>query len=242
MTTEWTSVVNLNHQRTTTTSKGIIPCLLDDTPLALFLLNYVFVDFRPSFDDGLARVLEGLKGTRKDATPPPAPFQPSDFVAEIYGRQDAILAALTTNNAAQAKKLQDELTPIVDKALRAHPDDYYLVALAGYDRKNQYMIRHWDEIQAGESPKDPLLDQSMDVFLKALSIRPDDPSALNGIGSVFILRRDLDAAEFYIRRALARAKEEQLNYGAAEHDLALVRRLKKARTAKPRKRRASVRP
>ena len=83
VTTEWTSVVNLNHQRTTTTSKGIIPCLLDDTPLALFLLNYVFVDFRPSFDDGLARVLQALKGARKEETPPPAPFKPSDFVSRF---------------------------------------------------------------------------------------------------------------------------------------------------------------
>src|SRR6266567_6508555 len=54
VTTEWTSVVNLNHQKETTVQKGVIPCRLDDTPLALFLLNYVFCDFRTSFEQGAA--------------------------------------------------------------------------------------------------------------------------------------------------------------------------------------------
>ena len=49
VTTEWTSVVNLNHQKETSVQKGVIPCRWDDTPLALFLLNYVFCDFRAAW-------------------------------------------------------------------------------------------------------------------------------------------------------------------------------------------------
>lgn len=40
---------------------------------------------------------------------------------------------------------------------------------------------------------------------------------------------DLDAAEFYVRRALERSREENLPYAAAEHDLKLIERLKAAR-------------
>jgi hypothetical protein len=64
------------------------------------------------------------------------------------------------------------------------------------------------------------------LFFKALSSRPEDPSALNGLGSVFTLRGDFDAAEFYIKRSLARAREEGFDYPAAEQDLSLIQQLK----------------
>jgi tetratricopeptide (TPR) repeat protein len=227
VTTEWTSIVNLNHQKETTIKKGVIPCRLDDTPLALFLLNYVFCDFRASFDNGLGSLLEALRGEIAEQTPPPARFLPSDFVQEISQGQAEVLGALITNDLAKAKTLQADLNQLVDTALREQPKDHYILALAGYDKKNQYMIRHWAEVQAGQAPKDPLLDEAAEFFFRALSIQPDDPSALNGLGSVFILRRDLDAAAFYIKRALARAREEGFDYPDAAQDLRLIGYLKK---------------
>jgi tetratricopeptide (TPR) repeat protein len=228
VTTEWTSVVNLNHQRETTTKKGVIPCRLDETPLALFLLNYVFCDFRKSFDDGLRDLVASLKRGTVENTPPAARWTPSDFVKEILAGQISVLDALATGDVPRANELQSELHPLVDRALRENPADDDILNLAGYDKKNQYMIRHWADVQQGRSPKDVLLDQAMEMFFKALSARPDNPSALNGLGSVFILRRDLDAAEFYVSRALARSAEDGVNYGAAEHDLQLIRQLKRA--------------
>jgi hypothetical protein len=37
---------------------------------------------------------------------------------------------------------------------------------------------------------------------------PADPSALNGLGNVLFLQRDLLAAEFFIRAAIAAAREQ----------------------------------
>jgi Flp pilus assembly protein TadD len=58
-----------------------------------------------------------------------------------------------------------------------------------------------------------------------LSRYPDDPGALNGVGSVLFFLGDLKGAEFYIRRALTEAKKQGASYSAAEHDLALVSKL-----------------
>jgi tetratricopeptide (TPR) repeat protein len=225
--TEWTSVVNLNHLRQTKAPKGVIPCIWDDTPLELFLLNYVFCDFRKSYEDGVARLVTTLRGGITP-TPPPAPYQPSDFVQEIMAGQGEVLMALGDNDAATARTKQADLNRLVDVALRQQPDDNYVLALAGYNKKNEYMIRHWDAVQANPlaPPKDVLLDEAGQFFFKVLSMRPDDPSALNGLGSVFILQGELDAAEFYIKRSLARAREEGFDYPDAEHDLRLIEYLK----------------
>jgi hypothetical protein len=232
--TEWTSVVALNQQKETTVQKGVIPCRWDDTPLELFLLNYVFCDFRNSFEGGAASLVTALRG-EVERTPPAERYQPPDPVQQIFAGQNDVLTALGSNDLATAQRLQADLNRVIDDALRKHPDDRYLLALAGYDKKNQYLIRHWDAVQAGLSPKDVLLDDAAGFFFKVLSIRPDDPSALNGLGSVFMLRRDLYAAEFYIKQSLIRAREEGFDYPAAEHDLRLIEYLKKPprRRARP---------
>jgi len=143
--------------------------------------------------------------------------------------QSDVLTALGGNDAATAQRKQEDLNRLVDAALRQQPDDYYVLALAGYNKKNEYMIRHWDAIQANplRPPKDGLLDEAGQFFFKVLSVRPDDPSALNGLGSVFMLQGELDAAEFYIKRSLARAREEGFDYPDAEHDLRLIEYVKK---------------
>jgi hypothetical protein len=145
---------------------------------------------------------------------------------EIYRGQNSVLGCLVAGDLAQAAKLQRELSLRVEEARRRTPDDVYILALAGYDKKNQYMIPHWNEVQSGKAPQDVLLIQSKEAFYRALSIQPEDPSALNGIGSVMILSRDLDAAEFFVQRALERAKEEHMPYEAAENDLKLIKYLK----------------
>ena len=58
------------------------------------------------------------------------------------------------------------------------------------------------------------------------AIDPTDPSALNGLGSILMFRRDLDAAEFFILAAIAQADRQNMDYPEARHDLALVRQFK----------------
>ena len=61
-------------------------------------------------------------------------------------------------------------------------------------------------------------------FFETLSIDPTDPSGLNGLGSVLILERELDAAEFFVTTAIAAAKAKGMaSYPPAEDDLRLIR-------------------
>jgi Flp pilus assembly protein TadD len=127
---------------------------------------------------------------------------------------------------------QTRLDPLVEAAVRAYPDDAYLLSMAGYQKKNAYMIKHWTEIQARQSPPDPLLAEAEARFWQALQVRPDDPGALNGLGSILWLRGDLDAAEFFVQRALERAQEEGISYPYAEADLRNIRREQQRRNLK----------
>jgi Flp pilus assembly protein TadD len=91
--------------------------------------------------------------------------------------------------------------------------------MAGYQRKNAYLGKYWDAIQAGQAPKDSLLEQAERYFFKVLCFKPFDPSSLNRLGSVLILELELDAAEFFVRRAIELAGGR---YPNAENDLKLV--------------------
>jgi tetratricopeptide (TPR) repeat protein len=225
---EWTTVLNLNLLKETVVKRGIIACRLDDTPfppLGTFLVNYPSYDLYPSFEKGLKSLLEGLK-VHPAETPHLEKYRPPTLVNEIIANQTTVLEALARGDVSRAKAQQKKLDVTVKKALEEQPADRYVLALDGYNKKNKYLIRHWGDFQAMRYPKDALLDQASQAFLKVLASYPDDPSALNGIGSVLLLRGDLAGAEFYIGRALARAKEEHMSYGAAEQDLALVKHLR----------------
>ena len=88
------------------------------------------------------------------------------------------------------------------------------------------MLKHWDAIQAGRAPDDPLLAQAEEKFFDTLAIDPTDPSALNGLGSILMFRRDLDAAEFFVLAALAQAERLNIDYPEARADLDLIHQFK----------------
>jgi len=67
-----------------------------------------------------------------------------------------------------------------------------------------------------------LIERAERFFFEALFVNPNDYSALNGLGSILIFERDLEAAEFFIHRAIALAKQDGIDYAAAKHDLAMV--------------------
>lgn len=85
-----------------------------------------------------------------------------------------------------------------------------------------YMLKHWAAIQAGRPPQDALLQRSERCFFESLFADPYDFESLNGLGSILVLERDLDAAEFFIRRAVLLAKLAGVSYSAAQQDLQLV--------------------
>jgi tetratricopeptide (TPR) repeat protein len=211
--------------------KGIIPCLVDDTALPPFLMRYLYCDFQGPYKTGLSALVAALQG-KPPARPKSISRRPGklrdQLTRKIVAGQEEILECLgkPVPEVKEAAAFQARLDGALATALQSYAKDAMVLNLAGYHKKNAYMIRHWDAIQAGQAPADPSLAEAEKSFFEALSIRPDDPSALNGLGSVLILRRDLDAAEFFVRRALDRAKDEHLPYAAAEHDLQLIQRLK----------------
>lgn len=215
--------------------KGIIPCCLDNTDLPPFLLRLLFCDFRASFEGGAAQLIKALGGKPNSALtsqPQRLPRPTKDrtaLIETLYAGQNQLLGDLQTGNLHLAARQQRQLSSLITPAMREHPQDPSILNLAGYHQKNAYLIRHWDEVQQGQSPKDRTLAEAEKLFFAALAVRPNDPSALNGLGSILMLRGDLDAAEFFVRCALAQAKEEHISYAAAEHDLQLIQRLKKER-------------
>ncbi|MCA1632259.1 MAG: hypothetical protein LC802_00735 [Acidobacteria bacterium] len=84
------------------------------------------------------------------------------------------------------------------------------------------MVKHWDAIQGGRAPHDRLLERAERFFFDTLFVNPSDYSALNGLGSILLFERELDAAEFFIRRAIACAKQEGVVYHEALHDLQMA--------------------
>ena len=102
--------------------------------------------------------------------------------------------------------------------------DSLILAEAGYHVKNAYLLKHWQAYQAGRPPQDPLLARAEARFFDTLFVNPEDPSALNGLGSILSLQREPYAAEFFILRALEITRRMGQPYPEAEHDLALVRR------------------
>lgn len=148
------------------------------------------------------------------------------LVRRLYEGQEELLVDLGSGRMAAARRTQAQLAAVVDRALAQVRDHADVLSLAGYHKKNDYLLRHWADVQRGHFPPDPLLEEAENLFHDSLDVRPDNPSAWNGLGSIFLLRGDLDAAEFFVKKALERARAEGAGYGAAEEDLATIRRLK----------------
>lgn len=230
--------------------KTIVPCPLDGTDLPVFLRALLSCSFQTSYEKGLDELVAAVRGpapadapVRPPAAVPapssPAPSRPSPevtmtaLVEGIYEGQNQMLNELGRNRLAAARRIQGLVDSQISQALGAAGADPLVYNLAGYHKKNAYLLRHWKELQAGSHPDDPLLAEAEAFFHQSLDIRPDELSAYNGLGSVFMLRGDLDAAEFFVGRALARSRAEGTSYPAAEQDMHMIRALKAARGSPP---------
>jgi Flp pilus assembly protein TadD len=221
--TEWLTAFHLNRY--------IVPCVLDGTPLPQCLQGSVFLRMRQvtvAAAERLVRAVREAPGSSNALAPVMRSESPevSEMIVQIAAGQQALHEQLSVRELTAAARLQVLLSDLADKALQAWPFEPMIVNLAGYDLKNAYLVKHWDAIQAGRAPDDPLLAQAERRFFDTLAIDPTDPSALNGLGSILMFRRDLDAAEFFILAAIAQADRLKVDYPEARHDLSLVRQVK----------------
>jgi TIR domain len=209
----------------------IVPCVLDATRLPYFLENAIFLGLRPGGRRALASVVDAVRKAPRGANRVP-PFRDSPgpeltaAVRRLSEGQRAVTDALGGRDLASGRRAQKALDPAQRRAEKAWPLDATVLSLGGYHRKNAYMLKHWDAIQAGRPPKDPLLVKAERFFFETLFVNPVDFNALNGLGSILLYERDLDAALFFVRRALHYAARAGVSYEEAKHDLELLRWLK----------------
>jgi hypothetical protein len=221
---EWLGAV---HQ-----SRFIVPCVLDKTPLPVCLQNTARLDVS-RVDTALAKRLshhlETAPSSANRLTPVLRSKDPElkRAIAVIVAGQRTVNDRLARRDLGEAAAVQTVLDGVVEECSTHWRLEPMLSGLAGFHFKNAYMLKHWDAIQAGRAPQDPLLAQAERKFFETLSVDPMDASALSGLGSTLIFRQDLDAAEFFIRAAVGAAEKVGMPYAAAKADLEFVRYFKK---------------
>ena len=204
----------------------IIPCALDATPLPQFLRNTAYLNRRrdqADIGEKLARAIGAAPASANKVGPWMGGRKASvqSLLDDIGAAQIGVVRAMSENRFAAAKA-NATVAAKLKSAETLAPHDPMVLNLAGYQCKNDYMLAHWDEIQAGRVPSDPLLEQAERKFFEALCVDPSDASAVNGLASILILEHELDAAEFFVRRAIDLVKASGGAYEAAEHDLNLI--------------------
>ena len=193
-----------------------------------FLQSTIYLDLRRPESEWASRLVRAVRESPDGAneTPPDMRAPSPDLDRAVRGialKQAEVLDRLGVRDLDGARERQRLLDPVVADARKRWKLERDVLNLAGYHAKNGYLLKHWDAIQAGRPPADPLLARAERFFFEALFVQPDDASALNGLGSVLILERELDAAEFFVRRAIAIGEASGLDYGDARHDLELIR-------------------
>ena len=139
-------------------------------------------------------------------------------ITRIYRLQNACLEAMETRDFIGAKDKLHEAESLISVGLERSPDDLMFLNLQGYQHKNRAMLQ--------PDKKQEELNKAEFLFKAILASEPRDPSALNGLGSIEILRNNLGQAEHFIRQAL----EQEPDYSAAKHDLELVYKIRASRS------------
>lgn len=107
----------------------------------------------------------------------------------------------------------------LDEAATKFPDDLMLQNLKGYHHKNVAILFRNAKLP---QQRDAELQKAEKAFQNVIAVRSDDASALNGMGSVNILRGNLDVAEEFVDKAL----KIDPHYPEAKHDRALIDKIK----------------
>ena len=205
----------------------IVPCVTDDTRLPEFFGRPVYVDLRKADDGLLARLVRAAETAPESANPlPPRVGAPTPELIRERDRltegQLRVTGPLDERKVAAAARAQRALDPPMARAEQRWPYELDILVLGGYHRKNAYMVEHWDAIQAGRPPMDPILIEAERRFLDAALVNPVDLSAINGLASILAFELELDVATFFNDRALALAGQAGVRYDAAEQDRELI--------------------
>jgi len=208
-------------------NRFIVPCALDAAPLPYFLQNAIRLNLRAERDDWIEPLQRAVASPHSSRNELPVALSAQsaelqDAIRQTAAGQAAVMDRLGSRDLKGAKALQQPLGAAMATLEKTWPLETMVLDLAGYHHKNAYMLKHWDAIQAGRPPDDPLLERAERRFFESLFVDPNDCSALNGLGSILIFRRDLDAAEFFIRRALVLGQQQGVDYPDARHDLAMI--------------------
>jgi hypothetical protein len=210
-------------------NRFVIPCTLDTGKPPFFLQNTLSLPLRPRARAWIEPLVRAVVKAPKSANRLPGILSSQspelrEAIQQAAGVQNEVLQDVGNREIEKARELQGHFDTLFSVVRKAWPREPMILNLAGYNEKNRYMLKHWDAIQAGTPPKNRLLEKSERYFFKALFANPNDYSALNGLGSVLTFSRDLDAARFFIRRAIGVAKRAGVDYLEAKADLALISR------------------
>lgn len=141
------------------------------------------------------------------------------LLRDLYNRETAILDAIEKNNMETARVLIREEEAVLQKELEKSPNDPMLLNFKGYLHKNRAILFR---ISKDETTANEELNNSERTFKAVTERDQNDPSALNGLGSVSILRGNLLRGEEFVEKALKIAP----TYEAAKHDLQLIKKLR----------------
>lgn len=205
----------------------IIPCVLDSTPLPACFRNVLFLlgkDLIASPAGFLAMTSSGATGPSEISAPPRPRYSDEliDLLGKIVAQQSDVVESLGRRPLAEIRRLQSKADKLLATALRRWGEQPFVIVLHGYHLKNSYQIAHWDAIQAGQMPADPLLEDAQQRFFDALYLDPNDHRALNGLGNFFLFCNEIEAAEFFTRHAIRLAERCGENCDAYRSDLLLI--------------------
>jgi hypothetical protein len=208
------------------TDRRILSSALDDTRLPQFLDNDVKLTPARLIED-VCRAVREAPGRANAYHAMRSGLRPEvrETVQQLGRAQYREMELLDTDRAASQKAHDANETSLVG-ALQKWPFEPEILNLAGYHYKNAYQLTHWEEIQGGQPPPDPVLKRAEAYFIRSLFVDPNDCAALNGWGNLLIFQNELEAAEFFTRRAVAIVEQTGLDYPAPAHDLAYILRLK----------------
>jgi tetratricopeptide (TPR) repeat protein len=194
-------------------NRFIIPCVLSATELPPFLSRSVHLDLRKGRKDALARLGDQGKRAprRRNEFTSVNTYQDASLKAAILSLYKQQVAIVNGGDLSFSRRFQKELDAEMHTAEKRWRHDPTMLNLAGYHRKNAYMYKHWDEYCAGRFPQDSLLDEGERCFLVSLFGNPTDYGALNGLGNILYSKGELDAAMFFMERAIACAEEAGLD-------------------------------
>jgi hypothetical protein len=205
----------------------IIPCLLDGASLPQFLSSAVQLDLRRKGRSPLQELVRAVGAAPQQRNEILPVMRGTDAklektIGRLHTSQENELADMRSGDLRAAARKHSSIDKRLTQARKAWRFSHVLLNMAGYHAKNEYLINHWAEVQAGHAPKDRLLDRAQRCFFDTLFIDPNDFSALNGLGSVLIMQHELAAARFFVTRVIGLAKRAGIRYRAAEEDLALI--------------------